>query len=74
MGVSWVTLEGTDSVVRYGMSADLLEETVEGSELTYTQAGWIGERRSTCCLLFACFDMTTRMLKLDVIVVCLLSC
>jgi hypothetical protein len=42
MGVSWVTLEGTDSVVRYGTSETDLEYAEQGTELTYTQAGWVG--------------------------------
>lgn len=42
MGVSWVTLEGADSVVRYGTSPDALQQVQEGSVLTYTHAGWIG--------------------------------
>ena len=42
MGVSWVTLEGDDSVVNYGTSADNLDRTVDGTVLTYTKAGWIG--------------------------------
>jgi predicted MPP superfamily phosphohydrolase len=42
MGVSWVTLEGSDSVVKYGTSADFLDKTIDGSVLTYTNAGWIG--------------------------------
>lgn len=42
MGVSWVTLEGTDSVVRYGTSAESLDSSETGTVLTYTKAGWVG--------------------------------
>lgn len=42
MGVSWVTLGGSESIVRYGLSENDLSMTAEGSIDTYTQAGWIG--------------------------------
>lgn len=42
MGVSWTTLEGVDSVVRFGLSADSLDSSESGTTLTYTEAGWIG--------------------------------
>jgi acid phosphatase type 7 len=45
MGVSWTTLQGADSVVRYGTDAGApLESQMQqsGSVLTYTQGGWVG--------------------------------
>lgn len=42
MGVSWVTLAGEESHVRYGTHPDDLSMVVDGTVLTYTKAGWVG--------------------------------
>jgi acid phosphatase type 7 len=42
MGVSWVTLTGDASQVRYGLSVDNLDTVVDGTSLTYDKAGWVG--------------------------------
>ena len=42
MGVTWVTLNASNSIVQYGLSADALTSTVEGTIDTYKAAGWIG--------------------------------
>ena len=43
MGVSWVTLEGSISQVKYGTSATNLNVLSEGTVLTNTKAGWVGQ-------------------------------
>lgn len=42
MGVSWVTLAGTDSIVKYGEDKNNLSSINIGSVDTYTKAGWVG--------------------------------
>lgn len=42
MGVSWVTLAGTDSYVKYGEDKNNLSSINVGSVDTYTKAGWVG--------------------------------
>lgn len=42
MGVSWVTLRGTESIVRYGTDSNNLAQTSVGAVDTYTKAGWVG--------------------------------
>lgn len=43
MGVSWVTLDGQDSYVRYGTSEDDLSVSNKGTVLSYDKAGWVGQ-------------------------------
>lgn len=42
MGVSWVTLSGKDSIVKYGEDKNNLSSVNVGTIDTYTKAGWIG--------------------------------
>eukprot|EP00602_Paraphysomonas_sp_CaronLab_P008380 CAMPEP_0185024288 /NCGR_PEP_ID=MMETSP1103-20130426/7296_1 /TAXON_ID=36769 /ORGANISM="Paraphysomonas bandaiensis, Strain Caron Lab Isolate" /LENGTH=510 /DNA_ID=CAMNT_0027557209 /DNA_START=44 /DNA_END=1576 /DNA_ORIENTATION=- len=42
MGVTWVSLNQTASVVQYGLSASDLSSSQSGSLDTYTSAGWVG--------------------------------
>lgn len=42
MGVSWVTLKGEQSAVRYGKDPENLSMLNDGTVLTYTKAGWVG--------------------------------
>jgi hypothetical protein len=42
MGVTWVTLAGTDSYVKFGVDPNDLSMRNVGSVDTYTKAGWVG--------------------------------
>ena len=42
MGVTWVTLKDTTSIVQYGLSAESLTSSESGDVSTYTFAGWVG--------------------------------
>jgi phosphodiesterase/alkaline phosphatase D-like protein len=42
MAVSWVTLTGDISQVKYGTDKNNLNMFSEGTTLTYTKAGWVG--------------------------------
>ncbi|KAJ1415662.1 Metallo-dependent phosphatase-like protein [Ochromonadaceae sp. CCMP2298] len=41
MGITWVTVDASSSVVQYGTTADL-QQTVTGILDTYTSDGWVG--------------------------------
>lgn len=42
MGVTWTTLNQTQSIVQYGLAPDAFTMEVSGTMDTYTAAGWVG--------------------------------